>query len=191
MKLLCLFMLTSQVVLASEQNLSVSTNETATCRGCQQGVGGCAETTSYDQMSFDFTTATGTEHGYTIDLDCGAAYTFFVRCRDGEGNTNDVSSLIQFSIEEAGDASVPTADAAVPVDAAAPDSAAVDGTTPQLDAAGEDVGAPVDSGTKNKSDAGAEDSSDCGCASAKLSSSWIWCLLVLLPIRRMRRLVQV
>ncbi|MFC1610579.1 hypothetical protein ACFL6C_06450 [Myxococcota bacterium] len=90
---------------AVEKNLSVTTDEDATCRGCNAADTGCDADTTYEEMAtvgFTFSTTGGTTHEHTLDLPCDADYTFHVRCLDGSGNANATSSQIDFGIAAEG-----------------------------------------------------------------------------------------
>jgi hypothetical protein len=72
--------------------LSLSTNESATCRyGTILGV-------AYSSMT-DFTTTGGTTHSKIITgLSNGKSFTYYVRCRDSIGNVNTDDFTISFSV---------------------------------------------------------------------------------------------
>lgn len=85
--------------------LSVVTNETATCKWADTDV-------AYASMGNTFSTANGTSHSATKSgLSNGTSYTVYVRCTDAAStpNVNTSSSAITFSV-----ASAPPADSTAP-----------------------------------------------------------------------------
>lgn len=75
--------------------LSVVTNETATCKWHDTDV-------AYASMGNTFSTTTGTSHSATKSgLSNGTSYTVYVRCTDAASNVNTSSSTITFSVDSA------------------------------------------------------------------------------------------
>lgn len=86
---------TAGQVLASgttSVNLTVTTNEAATCRWGTTDV-------AYGSMSNTFTGSGGTSHTYSlIGLTNGTSYTRYVRCQDTAGNAMSTSVSVSFSV---------------------------------------------------------------------------------------------
>ena len=78
---------------SSSATLSVSTNEAATCKySTSAGV-------AFDSMSKTFTTTGNISHFASVSgLTDGAAYAYYVRCRDLAGNTNTSDYSINFAV---------------------------------------------------------------------------------------------
>jgi hypothetical protein len=77
----------------TQTTLTLTTNETATCRyGTQAGV-------TYASMTQTFTTTGGTSHAVAIaGLVSATSYQFYVRCSDALGNANPDDFSIAFSV---------------------------------------------------------------------------------------------
>ncbi|MEJ5309857.1 MAG: right-handed parallel beta-helix repeat-containing protein [Anaerolineae bacterium] len=77
----------------TQTTLSLSTNEAATCRyATTAGV-------AYESMPFTFATTGGLTHAQLVTgLVGGQTYTYYVRCRDGAGNTNNDDYAITFDV---------------------------------------------------------------------------------------------
>ena len=77
----------------TQANITLSTNESATCRLSQSNQ-------VYGLMGTQFTTTGGTTHSYTVsNLSNSSTYTYFARCADTPaGNQNSSSLTISFSI---------------------------------------------------------------------------------------------
>jgi len=71
--------------------LSLTTNETATCRMAETDI-------AYASMTDTFTNTAATAHSEVKSLACGQSKTYYVRCIDAAGNPNTSSSTISFSI---------------------------------------------------------------------------------------------
>jgi hypothetical protein len=71
--------------------LQVTTNENATCK---YNISDAA----YASMSSTFASTGGTTHQQVLATANGTAYTRYVRCIDGFGNANSVSSVITFTV---------------------------------------------------------------------------------------------
>ncbi len=75
--------------------LSLTTNETATCK---------YDTTSavaYASMDVTFSTTGGTSHSVVVNsLENGNSYTYYVKCTDSVGNPNTEDYIISFSVAE-------------------------------------------------------------------------------------------
>ncbi len=82
----------------SQVMMSVSTNESATCKY------DLASSTAYASMTSTFTTTGGTTHSTELTgLADDQSYAHFVRCQDSAGNVNEASTEIAFAISlEAG-----------------------------------------------------------------------------------------
>ena len=104
-----------------EVTISLSSDEPATCRyGSQPGV-------SYASISNTFSTSGDSSHRTIVSgLNDGEQYTYFVRCSDASGNTNNSDFTIQFTVG----ATVPVGDTTAPLRSnAAPSGVLVGGTT--------------------------------------------------------------
>ncbi len=88
----------------TQTTLSLSTNETATCRyGATAGV-------AYGAMTNTFTVTNSTSHSTPASgLTNGGSYTFYVRCQDTAANVNTNDFAIAFSVSQ------PPADTTPPV----------------------------------------------------------------------------
>jgi len=72
--------------------LGATTDESATCKGSLTDE-------AYADMDFTFSGGGGTTHTTSlVNLDCNAAYTYYIRCIDGSGNANATSTEASFSI---------------------------------------------------------------------------------------------
>ncbi len=81
------------LVGATQANLSLATDENATCRYAT--VAG----TAYASMVNTFSTTGGTAHSTGISgLVGGATYSYYVRCQDGSGNINPDDYAITFTV---------------------------------------------------------------------------------------------
>ena len=82
----------------------LETNENATVRYCEDGVGGCTSSTTYDTMGSIGSTFDGTgtqSHTDTLtSLSCGGSYDYWVRAQDTESppNQNPISTALSFTI---------------------------------------------------------------------------------------------
>jgi hypothetical protein len=77
----------------TQTTLSLTTNETATCRAATTA--GLA----YASMPTTFSTTGGTSHSMPVSgLTSGTSYTYYVRCQDASGNANSDDFTIAFSI---------------------------------------------------------------------------------------------
>ncbi len=74
-------------------NISVDTNEPATCRY------GIAPNTVYASIANTFSTTGGTQHVKSVDVTEGTAYVYYVRCVDTNANENTTDYVIRFSVE--------------------------------------------------------------------------------------------
>jgi len=90
--------------------LSVSTDEAATCKYS------ASSGTAYGSMTAFGTTGSVSHSSSISGLSHGNSYSYYVKCRDGQGNTNVSDYTISFTI--APDTSVPTASLDVPADGA-------------------------------------------------------------------------
>jgi hypothetical protein len=95
--------------------LSIETNDATpptTCRACVDGLSGCDEDTTYDNMlgagGFVFDTNSYPNHSHVVSGNCGWSYTYQIRCADDVGNKNSSSEQINFSIT-AGSSATPYA----------------------------------------------------------------------------------
>ena len=80
--------------------MSVATDETATCK---------YDTTdkAYASMANTFSTTNAKSHSSTLNLACGASYTYYVRCQDTSSNADTSSTPISFSINSSGGTTPP------------------------------------------------------------------------------------
>lgn len=78
--------------------LSATTDENATCRYAFANV-------AYENMTANFTNENITAHTETFSVSDGNSYTIYVRCSDMNGNENNASSTISFSVSEASSSS--------------------------------------------------------------------------------------
>src|SRR3990167_1903931 len=87
----------------TQATLSLTTNESATCRySVSAGV-------SYTSMTNAFSTTGGTNHSTTVTgLSSGNSYNYYVRCQDTASNANTSDYSISFSVASAGDTQTPT-----------------------------------------------------------------------------------
>jgi hypothetical protein len=77
----------------TQTNMSLTTNEAATCRYSTTAG------TAYASMGSTFSTTGGTSHSTTISgLTDGSGYSYYVRCIDGEGNANADDYTISWSV---------------------------------------------------------------------------------------------
>jgi hypothetical protein len=76
--------------------LQITTDENATCKyDTSNGI-------TYTNMSGTFGTTGGMAHSQLVSLPCGAAYTYYVKCKDVSNNENTdqpTGSIISFSID--------------------------------------------------------------------------------------------
>jgi MYXO-CTERM domain-containing protein len=165
------------------KTLSAQTNETATCRGCQDGVGVCDADTTFDAMGtigFTFHHAGGNTHEYGIDLACDADYTFYVRCEDSSGNANTTSTRIQFSIAPPGGT-----DGGLDGGGADADSVSGDPAGPG------DPSSDLDGAASDEADISTDVSGGCSCRTGPGNSMLLWLLIAillwLLPERLLHR----
>lgn len=79
------------VVGTTATTLSVTTNEAATCKYST------SSGTAYGSMTA-FSTTSGTSHSSAISGLTPASYTYYVKCQDGQGNTNATDYSISFSV---------------------------------------------------------------------------------------------
>ena len=90
---------------------SLTTNVAATCRGSLTNVG-------YDTMGAgaNFDTTGGTSHSSVglPGLPCGSAFTLYVQCRDGSGNTTTTPGLISASVADSEDTVAPMPSSLLP-----------------------------------------------------------------------------
>lgn len=78
---------------ATQATLSVTTNESASCRWSTSAG------TSFSSMPDNFNTTNGRTHTDKLSsVTAGESYTFYVRCRDDEGNVNTDDYTIAFSL---------------------------------------------------------------------------------------------
>jgi hypothetical protein len=87
----------------TQTTLSLSTNESATCRyGSTPGV-------AYASLPNVFATTGGTTHSTVVSgLTNGASYSFYVRCQDAASNPNTNDLAITFSVATPADSTPPT-----------------------------------------------------------------------------------
>ncbi len=86
----------------TQTTLSVTTNETATCR--YSTTAGLA----YAAMTNTFSVTNGTSHSTPVTgLTNGGSYTFYVRCQDAAANANPDDVAIAFSVSQPGGDTVP------------------------------------------------------------------------------------
>jgi len=104
----------------TQTTLTLSTNESATCRY------GTTAGTSYAALPNVFSTTGSASHQVTVSaLQNGQNYTFYVRCQDSTGNANPDDFLLAFAV-----ASPPPADTTPPVRSnASPTGTLAAGTT--------------------------------------------------------------
>lgn len=82
----------SGAVKTKEVTLSLSTDETASCKYGKSDLDYDLLTDSFDAM--------GKSHTAGITLDAPGDYTYYVRCEDEEGNQNSISAEISFTYEK-------------------------------------------------------------------------------------------
>lgn len=85
----------------TQATLSLNTNENATCRYATSGG------VSYSAMTNIFSTTGGSVHRHTLNNLTDGHYSFYVRCEDGQNNSNQEDYLISFSIARAPGATGP------------------------------------------------------------------------------------
>jgi hypothetical protein len=86
----------------TQATLSLSTNESATCRYATTAG------TAYASMPSTFTTTGATALSTTVaGLAGGGSYSFFVRCQDGAGNANPDDLAISFAVAQPADTTPP------------------------------------------------------------------------------------
>lgn len=73
-------------------DLTLDTDENASCRY------DTTADTAFDDMANDFTVTGGTAHSSTVAVADGQIFTFYVRCRDGLGNTDGDDAEIRFGV---------------------------------------------------------------------------------------------
>ncbi|MEK9154507.1 MAG: LamG-like jellyroll fold domain-containing protein [Patescibacteria group bacterium] len=84
----------------TQTTLSLSTNETATCKYSTTA------NTSYASIPNTFSTTNSTNHSVLITgLSSGSAYSYYIRCQDQSNNSNPDDYLISFSVALAGGSS--------------------------------------------------------------------------------------
>jgi hypothetical protein len=83
-----------QVYGTTSVNMTVTTNETATCKYGTSDV-------SYASLPNTFTTTGSTSHSQTVATTNGASYIYYVRCQDDSENANTTSTTVSFSIAAA------------------------------------------------------------------------------------------
>jgi hypothetical protein len=71
--------------------LSLTTNETATCRMAETDI-------AYASMTDTFTNTNWTSHSEVKSLACGQSKTYYVKCIDNSNNITPESGVISFSI---------------------------------------------------------------------------------------------
>jgi hypothetical protein len=92
----------------TQAQLSVTTNESATCRYST------AAGTAYGSMTNSFATTGGTTHSTLVSgLVNGQSYNYHVRCQDGAGNANTADTTISFSVA-APDTTAPSVSVSAP-----------------------------------------------------------------------------
>lgn len=77
---------------SNSTTLQVSTDESATCK-YDIADGG------YDAMTSTFVTTGGTTHSNLLTALAEGAHTYYVRCRDTNGNTNTTSFVVPFTVD--------------------------------------------------------------------------------------------
>ncbi len=97
-------------VNTTQATLSLATDELATCKY------GTIPNTIFTSLPTTFSTTTGTTHSTIVSgLVNGTAYTYFIRCQDSLGNTNEDDFSIAFNINADMPPSVPTNLNATPI----------------------------------------------------------------------------
>ena len=109
----------------STTTLSLSTNESATCKYSTN------PSTAYASMTALSTTGTSTHSQALTGLLNGGSYVYYAKCRDGQGNTNATDYTISFSV--AGDTTFPTVSMTAPSN-----NASVSGSSITLSASASD-----------------------------------------------------
>lgn len=100
----------SQPAGTTSANLTLSTNETATCKyGTTAGV-------AYSSLPSTFTTTNSTSHSTTVSsLSNGTSYNYYIRCQDTSGNPTTQDFTISFSVASpTGDTTAPTVSITAP-----------------------------------------------------------------------------
>ncbi len=77
-------------------SLSLTTDEDATCKYCQQGTG-CGEATAYDSMTLTMDGAGTTSHSKSIALAAPSSWLYYVSCADVVLNKNPTPLGISFA----------------------------------------------------------------------------------------------
>jgi len=91
--------------------LSLTTDENATCKY------GTVSGTAYGSIASTFTTTGGTSHSASLTgLSNATSYTYYIRCQDGQNNSNSSDYTISFSV--AADSTVPTVSLTAPTNSA-------------------------------------------------------------------------
>ncbi|MFH1661923.1 MAG: hypothetical protein ABIA02_02410, partial [Candidatus Falkowbacteria bacterium] len=83
--------------------ISLTTNENSTCKYST------SSGTAYASITNTFSTTGATSHSQTITgLTAGTSYVYYIRCQDGDGNSNTDDYSISFSILSGGGPSMPS-----------------------------------------------------------------------------------
>jgi hypothetical protein len=116
----------------TQANLSLTTNENATCRyGTTAGV-------AYGSLPAVFASTGGTAHSTTVSgLTNGTSYAYYVRCQDGAGNANQNDAAIAFTVANPPPPDVTPPDVSITAPA---NGATVSGTVTVNAAASDNVG---------------------------------------------------
>ncbi len=134
-------------VNTTSTSISLTTNENATCKYST------SSGTTYGSMSV-FGTTGGTSHSSPVSgLTNGSSYSYYVKCSDGQANTNATDYTISFSV--AADSTSPSVSVTAPADAATVSGASVSVTA----TASDDVGVSGVQFKLDGSNLGAEDTS--------------------------------
>ncbi len=80
-------------VTSASAKITLDTEDLARCRYSISDTG-------YDSMGNDMDTPDGLEHSATLGSLSKGSYTYYVRCKDFEGNANDSSKEVKFSVGE-------------------------------------------------------------------------------------------
>jgi len=78
-------------VTSSSVNITLETNDLARCRYSTSD-------TAYESMGNDIYTPDGLYHSGSIGTLKDGSYTYYVRCKDFEGNANDASAVLSFKV---------------------------------------------------------------------------------------------
>ncbi len=119
----------AQAAGTTQVNLTLSTNESATCKY------GTATGQTYANKPNTFSTTGSTSHSTQVTgLTNGQSYNYYVRCQDSAGNANTSDLTISFSVSNpAGDTTAPTVSLTAPAN-----SATVSGTSVTVSATASD-----------------------------------------------------